>query len=91
MLSEVQGTVGELELDNTEAEVTFSITIPTIIDEENEVLNAESLTNMSAQEVDAYLTAFDEIQAIQVEFSPFWVTRTPSLSKNITVDIARTQ
>lgn len=77
----------ELNDDKSDGNLEITVTVNATINLENELLLSSNLTNKSEQEIITYLTAFDEISDVQVHFSPFWVTRTPSLADHIQISI----
>ncbi len=77
----------QLHEDATNADLSIIVQAPLVITDEHEILDRDQLLNKTSAEVDAYLRSFTEVESVSVEFSPFWVTRTPRLPDNITVRI----
>ncbi|MFC1597986.1 baseplate J/gp47 family protein [Patescibacteria group bacterium] len=73
--------------DYTNGDITLSFTIDTTVDAQSSILDGEKLTNKTEAEVSTYLTGFDEVESVELQFSPFWVTRTPALVENITIRV----
>jgi hypothetical protein len=80
-------TLDTLHEDQTDADITITVHAPAIITASNSILNPDNLVNKTGPEVVAYLTTFDQVDAVTVDFSPFWVTRTPRLTDHITVTV----
>lgn len=85
-------SIDELRIDEVtdtqSAAVTISVPLTVLINNSHVVVNPEKLTNKTAEEVRAYLTAFPEIESVTVEFSPFWIKRTPALADHIDIQIS---
>lgn len=78
-VTDTNGTIaGDLDI-----KTDYTNTIGT----EHEILKKENLVNKTEQEVQNYLRGFKEVQDVSVSFSPFWVTKTPSLPDNITINV----
>lgn len=80
-------TMGTLNEDKTDADLTITVHTPAVITADNSVLNKDNLINKTGSEVIAYLEAFDQIESVSVNFSPFWVTRTPRLPDHIIIKV----
>lgn len=65
----------------------YETTYISTIGQDHEVLQKENLVNKTEQEIQNYLRGFKEVQDVSVSFSPFWVTKTPSLPDNITITV----
>jgi hypothetical protein len=53
----------------------------------NAMFDRQNFINHDRQEINSYFSRFDEIQAVEVKFSPFWVVRAPALANHIEVRI----
>jgi hypothetical protein len=80
-------TVDHMSEDLTDGDVTITVHAPLVVTADSEVLDRSNLVNKTAGEVESYLQTFSEVDSVSVEFSPFWVTRTPRLPDNITVKV----
>lgn len=58
--------------------VAITPTEPTL-----DFIDVTKLTNKTADEVDAYLGTFKPVEADSIHFSPFWLTHTPPLTRQI--------
>lgn len=86
-IENVTVTITEVNEDNTDATLTISLLVDMKIGAEHEVLNRKNLINKTADEVRNYLTAFDEVESVEVRFSPFWIKRTPAIADNIIIQV----
>ncbi len=86
-LDNISVEISELSEDYTEAEFEVTVVAETKITEDHELMDKTKLTNRSEQDIREYLTGFDEIASIDLDFSPFWVTRAPSVADNITLTV----
>lgn len=77
--------VNSLSDDKTDGAITITTTHKRTINADSDLIDLRQLTNKSSQEVKAYLEAFEEIESVDISLSPFWMTRTPSLTDHITV------
>lgn len=68
-------------------DVNIATKYTSTIGSDHEILRTENLVNKTEQEVQNYLRGFAEVQDVAVSFSPFWVTKTPSLPDNITITV----
>jgi len=80
-------TMGSLTIDGTDAAVVIDVEVPSVITTSSAVLSTENLTNKTAAEVSAFLEAYSQIDSVSVNFSPFWVKRTPRLADHITIAV----
>jgi hypothetical protein len=78
-------SLGEISQDLTDAKITVTIDAEMTLAADHEILSADRYVNMSEAEVRSYLEGFEEVAAVRLEFSPFWVTRTPALAENIEI------
>lgn len=58
-----------------------------IINEQNPILDVKNFTGKTEHEIENYLNGFEEVKSIKVQFSPFWLKRTPSLTDNIILKV----
>lgn len=80
-------TLDTLHDDQNDADITITVHVPLIITADNSILKTDTLVNKTAAEVTAYLQGFAQVESVSVDFSPFWVTRTPRLADHITVKV----
>lgn len=80
-------TVESIDDERVTAKISVTLPIQTTIDLSSDVLNPEKLTNKSTDEVKQYLSDFEEIESVELKFSPFWVRSTPSIADNISIEI----
>jgi hypothetical protein len=78
-----------ISLDNEkkEAKLDVSIKVRVLNKDILSLINKEDFVNKSKEWVVRYLKNFKEIQDVQVTFSPFWVTKTPSVLDHINIEI----
>lgn len=69
------------------ASVRVSIPGVTRVKLSNPIFNRGSITNRDRQEIQTYFSRFDEIESVEVNFSPFWVFRTPTLADHIEIKL----
>lgn len=86
-LDDVTITVSDLNDTGTDGTITTTITVKNSLSKDDAKIAPEKLTGKTAAEVQEYLLSFDEVKTVDVKISPFWATRTPSLSKSITVNL----
>ncbi|MFH0779305.1 MAG: hypothetical protein V1928_00425 [Parcubacteria group bacterium] len=60
-----------------------------VITAENDIFDRAKLTGLSPKGVELYLSNFDEIKAVRVQLSPFWVAKVPKMESHITVEIEK--
>lgn len=51
------------------------------------IFNRDNIVNKDSQEIQTYFSSFDAIKNVEIKFSPFWVTRAPSLKDHIEIKI----
>ncbi len=86
-LDDVTITLSDLNDTGTDGTITVSITLKNTLAADNPKIAPSKLTGKTAAEVQEYLLSFEEVKTVDVKISPFWASRTPSLSQNITVDL----
>lgn len=80
-------TINNINDESTTAELEMNIELNSHITDQNNILDKGELTNKTADEVRAYLTNFEEVESVDLSFSPFWLNRTPSLKDHIIIHI----
>jgi hypothetical protein len=63
---------------------TSGQTIPTLA---HPMFDRKELTNKDQQDIRAAFSRFDNVETVNVHFSPFWVFRTPALEDHIEIEI----
>ena len=86
-LEDATVTLSEINDTGTDGAISVSVTVKNTLRADDEKIAPEALTGKTAEEVQEYLLSFDEVKTVDVKISPFWATRTPSLSKSITVQL----
>jgi hypothetical protein len=61
----------------------------TIITKDNKIFDKENLTGLDEQGVKNYFANFNDIQSVEVDFSPFWVTRVPNLIDRVDIILVK--
>lgn len=51
------------------------------------IFNRDNITGKDSQQIKAYFANYDEIGNVTIKFSPFWVTKAPSLKDHIEIKI----
>lgn len=59
----------------------------TVLKDTSLIFNKDKLIGRTKSETEAYLKSFDAIEEAVVRFSPFWVTKVPSLKDHIKIEI----
>ncbi len=80
-------TIKESSAEQHTASVSVRATIRTMIQANNPIFDAEHLTNRSRSDVRSYFSQFQDIDSVDVRFSPFWTFRTPSLPDHIRIKL----
>lgn len=70
------------------AELTVTAQATSTIDLESDVYSTARLTNKSSAEITAALERNSIVDSATVNFSPFWVTRSPAIASHIKIVIA---
>ncbi len=73
--------------DDQTSTLKVDYTAKTILNQNSEIFTKEKLTGKTASEINRYFSNFDGILSVITKFSPFWVTKTPTLTDNIIVKI----
>ena len=56
-----------------------------VVKADNEIFNKEKIAGLSPKGVELYLSNFEEVEAVIVELSPFWVKKVPGLRDHIEI------
>lgn len=80
--------VDSINLEAKTAELTVSGTVKTTVTADHPMFDRSTLKNRDRKSLEAYLKMFEEVESVDIHFSPFWLTRTPSLEDHIDVKLA---
>ena len=75
--------------DKKSATLTVSATAGRILKQDTRVVEKERLTGLSSDEVKAHFASQVDIQGIEVQMYPFWITRTPLIADHINILVKR--
>jgi len=79
--------VEEYNIDDQTASLEVEFSAKKIPRLSSSIFNRENITNRDEQEIKAYFSNYDEVGEVQIHFSPFWVTKAPSLKDHIEIRI----
>ncbi len=76
-------------LNNDEKEAKFDIVVKVLVSNKDilSLIPKEDFTRKSKEWLTRYLESLKEIKRVEIEFFPFWVTKTPSIPNNIEIII----
>lgn len=80
-------TIKNIDYENSQALVEVTIAGQSLYTKESEFINYASITNKTKAELIDYFSTIDGVEAVDVTFSPFWVTRVPRIHNNIHIQI----
>lgn len=83
--NDVQISVERVDVALNQANLKIVTRAGRIRADDSQAFDKTELAGMSADKVRTYFSTFDDIQDVQVQFYPFWVTRSPLLTDNITI------
>lgn len=75
----------KLHDDKINGDLTLTVDAPLVIGIDHEVLDTKRLTGKTKSEIEALFAGSDEIESVEVRFSPFWVKKTPTFPENISI------
>jgi hypothetical protein len=52
-------------------------------------IDRASLTSKTPQQIQETLLTYDQVMAVEVQITPFWATRSPSLEQQIHLEMAQ--
>lgn len=84
-------TIKESSAEQQTATISVRATIKAMIQANNPIFDAEHFINRSRSDVRSYFSQFQDIDSIDVRFSPFWTFRTPTLPDHIRVKLIETE
>lgn len=80
-------TLKEINLDEETVIAAAMIEGFITLGEKETVIDTASLAGLSAKEIQAVILKNDAVNAVEVRFSPFWVTRAPRIPEKIIITI----
>jgi len=72
---------------NKQAIISIQAAAKTIIKSTHSILDKSKLVGLSAKGAQLYLSSFDEIESVEVYFTPFWVKKVPKKLSRIILQI----
>ncbi|HCC22779.1 TPA: hypothetical protein DF272_01215 [Candidatus Falkowbacteria bacterium] len=87
MLDKLTYVVQNYNQENKTANIKVHAEGETVLKENSEILDKSKIAGLSDKGVELYLDSFDEIESVEVQLSPFWVKRVPSLPDNIVIEV----
>lgn len=88
---EIQITLQNVSENQTNAQLQILLTVDTSLSLTSDILNKEKLVNKTRDEITEHLISFDEIENVEVKFSPFWARRTGGAQDSIDIEIEATK
>ena len=82
-------TVEQYDIEDQTAIIEVNFSGTSIIELTSSIFDREKIVNQDKQDIKAYFLSYDDIQNVQIKFSPFWVMRAPSLKDHIEIEIAK--
>lgn len=79
----------EYVLEEKEDETLINTTCKgkAVISANTSLIKKELLTSKTKNQIEEYLNNFEEIEKVEIKFSPFWVKTTPFIKENIKIEI----
>jgi len=78
-----------LDTEQQIAVVTITISGLSTFDPQTDIFDKDLLVGFTKEDLELYFSQFDSINNIDVDFSPFWVTKVPILKDHIVIQIAK--
>lgn len=75
----------KLHEDQVNGDLTLIVDAPLSIRADHDILDTKRLTGKTKSEIEALFAGSDEIESVEVRFSPFWVKKTPTFPENISI------
>lgn len=88
---EIQITLQNVSDNQTNAQLQLLLTVDTSLSVTSDILDKGQLVNKTRDEITQHLTSFDEIDDVEVKFSPFWARRTGGAQDSIDIEIEATK
>lgn len=82
-----QYAIEKYDLENNTAHVKVNALGYVKIGKDHPILNKEKIVNVNKKQLEIYLKSFDEVKDVDVEFTPFWVNKVPSMLDKIDIKI----
>jgi len=79
----------KIDIENKTAIITISLSGLATLDPQTNIFNKNLLVGFTKEDLELYFSQFDSIDNINVEFSPFWVTKVPILKDHINIQLAK--
>ncbi|MFH1536386.1 MAG: hypothetical protein ABID45_00195 [Patescibacteria group bacterium] len=76
-----------ISLDDDNAVIKITATGQKIINDKNSILHKQNIINKTKNRIITYFSNFDEIEKVEVQFSPFWVQTAPLLEDQINIEV----
>ena len=76
-----------ISLDDDNAVIKITAKGQKIINNKNSILRKESIINKTKNRIINHFSNFDEIEKVEVQFSPFWVQTAPLLEDQINITV----
>jgi len=86
-MSDLKYTVGTYDLNNGTAELEVFFKGQTVLKLSNDIFDKSQLFGLRQEEVKQYFDEFQDIENIEVKFSPFWVTTVPAIESKVDIKI----
>ena len=80
-------TIMEYDLDASTASLQVTLPAKSTPLASNPIFSKDNLTGKGKEDIQSYLTKYDEISSAEIKFSPFWVTKAPNLKDHIEIRI----
>ena len=80
-------TIQEINPETNEVKIATEIEGFTTLDATKKIIDLKELAGLSANEIQTKLLTNEAIDAVEVRFSPFWVTRAPRIPEKIAITI----
>jgi len=80
-------TVSASDTEAQTAELRVTVSVQTAIRLSSPIFDRQKLLAKDAQQISTYFSTFDEVQSVEIDFSPFWLKRTPSLLDHLEIRI----
>ncbi len=78
-------TVQAFDEQKKTANVKVHVIGEAVVKADNEIFNKDKIAGLSPKGVELYLSNFEEVEAVSVELSPFWVKKVPGLRDHIEI------
>ena len=86
-LDDIEYTVLSIDENGTNAVIKITVHGTKQINEKNSILDKSQILSKTRKSIQSYFNSFDEIEKVEVTFSPFWVQTSPLLEDQINFEI----